>query len=180
MRSKVRKNGYTRIQGSRYVVIYQDSFVGIRTLVGLESGRALSILARIFFPLQGFFNFLVYIQPELLSEMRKGKNKIAYLCVQSSREDLKIGESINRFRLFFYSTRQWLPLYVRRCLRGMAFLCRPTLQIRHKVLLRWKERLRLFLKRFQMTCLVMFPKPMHLIELILVEEYSYLFQDPSP
>ena len=39
--------------------------ISIRTLSGVESGPALSILARVFFPLQGFFNFLVFIYPKV-------------------------------------------------------------------------------------------------------------------
>ena len=40
--------------------------ISIRTLNGTESGQVLSILARIFFPLQGFFNFVVFIFPKVL------------------------------------------------------------------------------------------------------------------
>ncbi len=42
--------------------------ISIRTLIGLESGPVLSILARIFFPLQGFFNFVVFMFPKVVHE----------------------------------------------------------------------------------------------------------------
>ena len=45
--------------------------ISIRTLYGKESGPALSILARIFFPLQGFFNFLVFILPRVVYQKSK-------------------------------------------------------------------------------------------------------------
>ncbi len=46
----------------------------IRALSGHESDNALSILARIFFPLQGFFNFAVFIFPKVLVAKKSGGN----------------------------------------------------------------------------------------------------------
>ena len=48
--------------------------ISIRTLLGLGSGMTLSILARIFFPLQGFFNFCVFMYPYMRTAKAKGKN----------------------------------------------------------------------------------------------------------
>lgn len=45
--------------------------ISIRTIMGLGSGMALSIIARVLFPLQGFFNFCVFIYPHV----RAAKNK---------------------------------------------------------------------------------------------------------
>jgi hypothetical protein len=40
--------------------------ISIRTLAGYLTGETLSVLARIFFPLQGFFNFIVFIHPKVV------------------------------------------------------------------------------------------------------------------
>ena len=47
--------------------------ISIRTHSGLESGPTLSILARIFFPLQGFFNFLVFIHPKVVHTRKSSR-----------------------------------------------------------------------------------------------------------
>ena len=52
--------------------------ISIRTLIGLESGSVLSILARIFFPLQGFFNFIVFIQPKILFAKKSSRENITW------------------------------------------------------------------------------------------------------
>ena len=44
--------------------------INIRTLADYLTGETLSVLARIFFPLQGFFNFIVFIHPKVV----KAKN----------------------------------------------------------------------------------------------------------
>ena len=56
----------------RYSIAFLLSYtlpvvISIRTLCNLKSGFTLSILARIVFPLQGFFNFCVFIFPILLA-----------------------------------------------------------------------------------------------------------------
>ena len=48
--------------------------ISIRTLSSMKSGFALSILARILFPLQGFFNFCVFLYPLVTTSKRKHKN----------------------------------------------------------------------------------------------------------
>lgn len=54
--------------------------ISIRTLCGINSGNGLSILARIFFPLQGFFNFVVFIFPEVLvAKKAKRTGSISWL-----------------------------------------------------------------------------------------------------
>jgi hypothetical protein len=45
--------------------------ISIRTVNGTESGAVLSIFARIFFPLQGFFNFAVFIYPKVIHNKEK-------------------------------------------------------------------------------------------------------------
>jgi len=52
--------------------------ISIRTLIGLESGPALSILARVFFPLQGFFNFLVFIHPKVVHIKKSSREDISW------------------------------------------------------------------------------------------------------
>ena len=52
--------------------------ISVRTLIGLESGSVLSILARIFFPLQGFFNFIVFIQPKILFAKKSSRENITW------------------------------------------------------------------------------------------------------
>ncbi len=41
--------------------------ISIRTLAGIYSGQTLSVMARAFFPLQGFFNFVVFLHPKVVS-----------------------------------------------------------------------------------------------------------------
>ena len=48
--------------------------ISIRTLSNLKSGFGLSIAVRILFPLQGFFNFCVYLYPHITSAKRKHKS----------------------------------------------------------------------------------------------------------
>ena len=48
--------------------------ISIRTLSNLKSGFGLSIAVRILFPLQGFFNFCVYLYPHVTSAKRKHKS----------------------------------------------------------------------------------------------------------
>ena len=52
--------------------------ISIRTLSGYESGHMLSILARIFFPLQGFFNFVVFIYPKVLHAKTVPRKKVTW------------------------------------------------------------------------------------------------------
>ena len=52
--------------------------ISTRTLIGYESGPALSILARMLFPLQGFFNFLVFIHPKVLHAKRRSRENITW------------------------------------------------------------------------------------------------------
>ena len=49
--------------------------ISIRTLNGSESGHVLSILARVFFPLQGFFNFTVFIFPKVIHMKKPTRNE---------------------------------------------------------------------------------------------------------
>ena len=39
--------------------------ISIRTLADFYSGLTLSVMARVLFPLQGFFNFVVFIHPKV-------------------------------------------------------------------------------------------------------------------
>ena len=48
--------------------------ISIRTLIGYPSGPALSVIARVLFPLQGFFNFVVFIHPKVTHEHAKREN----------------------------------------------------------------------------------------------------------
>jgi len=48
--------------------------ISINTLLNRETGFFLSILARILFPLQGFFNFLIFIYPRVLHAKRSSSN----------------------------------------------------------------------------------------------------------
>ena len=62
--------------------------ISIRTLFSTKSSFALSILARILFPLQGFFNFCVLLYPLVTTSKRKHKNISwfsAFLTVLMSR-----------------------------------------------------------------------------------------------
>ena len=52
--------------------------ISIRTLSGRDSGHVLSILARIFFPLQGFFNFVVFIYPKVLHAKTAPRKKVTW------------------------------------------------------------------------------------------------------
>ncbi len=47
--------------------------ISIRALLKLSSPVALVALSRIFFPLQGFFNFCVFIYPRMRNEKKKVK-----------------------------------------------------------------------------------------------------------
>ena len=49
--------------------------ISIRTLSGYDSGPVLSILARIFFPLQGLFNFIVFIHPRVLGAKKRFRSE---------------------------------------------------------------------------------------------------------
>jgi hypothetical protein len=40
--------------------------ISIRTLSGVDSGPTLSVMARVFFPLQGFFIFIIFIFPKVV------------------------------------------------------------------------------------------------------------------
>jgi len=48
--------------------------ISINTLLNKETGFLLSMLARVLFPLQGFFNFLIFIYPKILHAKRSNKN----------------------------------------------------------------------------------------------------------
>lgn len=52
--------------------------ISVRTLSGLESGPVLSTLARILFPLQGFFNFIVFIHPKVIFAKESGRTGISW------------------------------------------------------------------------------------------------------
>ena len=52
--------------------------ISIHTLIGLESGPVLSILARVFFPLQGFFNFVVFIHPKVVHVKKSSREGITW------------------------------------------------------------------------------------------------------
>ncbi len=49
-----------------FVAYLFPTIISIRNMGGLESGHVLNVLARVFFPLHGFFNFLVFIYPEVM------------------------------------------------------------------------------------------------------------------
>ena len=74
--------------------------ISIRTISGLESGPVLSIFARILFPLQGFFNFVVFIQPKVVHIKKSAKRgeKVtwfqAFVKAIQSRGQPKRGERI--------------------------------------------------------------------------------------
>ena len=55
-----------------YLLTYSFSIIiSVMTLAGVENvGPTLNILAHIFFPLQGFFNFLVFIYPRVMDFKR--------------------------------------------------------------------------------------------------------------
>ena len=53
--------------------------ISIRTLSGYTTGHALSILARMFFPLQGFFNFVIFVHPMMVAEKTGAKEPISWL-----------------------------------------------------------------------------------------------------
>ena len=57
-----------------FLTYFFPIIISIRTLFGLESGYTLSILARIFFPLQGFFNFVVFLYPKVVYEKTKRRD----------------------------------------------------------------------------------------------------------
>ena len=76
--------------------------ISIRTLLGLKSGTTLSILVRIFFPLQGVFNFLVFIYPQVVAAKRKHKNIgwfKAFLEALKSRGSKKMSRSLKSSRI---------------------------------------------------------------------------------
>ena len=49
--------------------------ISIRTLAGSYSGQTLSVMARVFFPLQGFFNFVVFIHPKVVAVKNNGNRR---------------------------------------------------------------------------------------------------------
>ena len=49
--------------------------ISIRTLAGSYSGHTLSVMARVLFPLQGFFNFVVFIHPKVVAVKNKGNRR---------------------------------------------------------------------------------------------------------
>ena len=54
------------------------SIINFRTLKGLQSGSQLSILARLFFPLQGLFNFIVFIYPKVIHTKKSSRDDISW------------------------------------------------------------------------------------------------------
>ena len=66
-----------------YIIIYVYAFLGV------EPSFALEIIFRIFTPLQGFFNFLVYISPKIILTKKSNSRNItwgrAFLMTMSSR-----------------------------------------------------------------------------------------------
>lgn len=63
--------------------------ITIRTsLQGNDAGFVLTMLSRIFFPLQGFFNFMVFIYPRMFSAKKENENVSwyrAFVCALQSR-----------------------------------------------------------------------------------------------
>ena len=57
-----------------FLTYFFPVIISIRTLFGLEFGYTLSILARIFFPLQGFFNFAVFLYPKVVYDRTKRRD----------------------------------------------------------------------------------------------------------
>ena len=55
--------------------------ISIQTMNGLESGPAVSVIARILFPLQGFFNFIMFMQPKVIREHSKKSNENISWCM---------------------------------------------------------------------------------------------------
>ena len=81
--------------------------ISIRTLLRYESGPVLSVIARILFPLQGFFNFIVFIYSKVTHEHEKKSNGDISWCmafvkaVQSRgprQKRLKINSARNKLR----------------------------------------------------------------------------------
>jgi hypothetical protein len=52
--------------------------ISLRTVFGLKSGHVLSILVRLLFPLQGFFNFIVFINPKVVNAKRSNRDGISW------------------------------------------------------------------------------------------------------
>ena len=49
--------------------------ISIRTVAGIYSGPTLSVMARVFFPLQGFFNFVVFIHPKVVAAKKNSERR---------------------------------------------------------------------------------------------------------
>lgn len=92
--------------------------ISILTLSGVEDvGPALNILARIFFPLQGFFNFFVFIFPRVLdvkNTSRLSWNKAFLKAVRSTdqrsyniRRSVELRSAVNRKSIL--KKKQWPP-----------------------------------------------------------------------
>ena len=66
--------------------------ISIRTLLRYDSGYSLSFLARVFFPLQGFFNFVVFIHPKVMHAKNTNRSEggitwtRAFIIVMTARE----------------------------------------------------------------------------------------------
>jgi hypothetical protein len=64
--------------------------ISIRTLAGIYSGQTLSVMARVLFPLQGFFNFVVFIHPKVVTVKNNGKRRGAEESISWFRAFVKV------------------------------------------------------------------------------------------
>ena len=99
--------------------------ISIRTLSNLSSGFAISIITRILFPLQGFFNFLVFVYPRLQGVMRRHKHISWFVALsialksrgprkRVSRSLRSEGSARRRSSLTVMTSKLWLSFIRRR------------------------------------------------------------------